>query len=111
MATHTSEHRKHDEHYEEPGHLTPGRLLVNGVKAVGDLAILPGASLVAEGKLRSATLHVAAGFLARALFGPIGWFVVGADAYSKSVTGKNLYEHFFEVDRRGHEWKFEKTKE
>ena len=35
---------------------------------------------------------------ARWLFGPIGWLAFGADAASKSISGKHLHQHFFTVD-------------
>jgi hypothetical protein len=74
-------------------------VIKNGAMLVGDVAILPGVSLLAEGNLKSGTLHVVGGLLARAVFGPIGWVAVAADAYTKSVTGKNIFDHFFRVEK------------
>jgi hypothetical protein len=79
--------------------VAPSRVLINGVKAVADIGVLPGASLLAEGDIKSGTLHVVAGVLARSLFGPIGWVAVGADALSLSVTGRHLHQHFFAVEK------------
>jgi len=80
-------------------HATAGEILTNGALAVGDFGIVPGASLLVEGNVKAGALHVVGGLVARALFGPIGWIAVGANAYSRSITGKNLYEHFFEVEK------------
>lgn len=79
--------------------VAPSRVLINGAKAVADLGILPGASLLAEGDIRSGTLHVIAGVVAKSFFGPIGWVAVGADALSLSVSGKHLYQHFVAVQK------------
>jgi hypothetical protein len=79
--------------------VAPGTLLVNGVKAVADLGVLPGASLLAEGDIKSGTLHAVGGLLAGALLGPIGWFAVGADSFSLSTTGKHIYQHFVSVQK------------
>lgn len=73
-------------------------IVANGVKAVAEIGVVPGASLLADGDVRSGTLHVLSGVVARAIFGPIGWFAVGADSFSRSLTGKHIYEHFFNVD-------------
>jgi hypothetical protein len=77
----------------------PGRILINGVKAVADLGVLPGASLLAEGDVKSGTLHAVTGLLAGAILGPIGWFAVGADSFSLSVSGKHIYQHFVSVQK------------
>lgn len=71
---------------------------MNGVKAVADLGVVPGASRFIEGDVKSGVLYAIGGIAARAFFGPIGWLAMGADSMSKSVSGKHLYEHFFTVD-------------
>jgi hypothetical protein len=78
---------------------TPGRILINGVKAVADVGILPGASLLADGDVKSGALHAVGGLLAGFVFGPIGWLAFSADAFSKSVSGKNLHQHFVSVEK------------
>ena len=60
---------------------------------------MPGASQFVEGNIKSGTLHLLAGIAAKAVFGPVGWLVAGADAYSESVTGKHLWNHFFNVEK------------
>jgi len=81
----------------DPDHVTPpepGRTLVNGAKAIGELGILPGISLIADGDVKSGALHAIGGVVAAALIGPVGWILAGADSYSYSVTGKHIYQHF-----------------
>jgi hypothetical protein len=78
---------------------TPGRILINGVKAIADVAIVPGSSLIADGNVKSGALHAVGGILAGWIFGPIGWLAVGADAFSQSVSGKHIHQHFVSVEK------------
>ena len=64
----------------------------NGVKLVGE-TFLPGTSLMIYGDIKSGLAHAAIGLLARAALGPVAWFAVAADSYSRSVTGKGLLDH------------------
>lgn len=73
---------------------TPGEILANGAKIVGEVAIVPGVSLIADGDLRGGITHGVIGVVAGTFFGPLGWLVVAADSYSRSVSGHYLYEHF-----------------
>ena len=66
----------------------------NAVKLVSEGVVLPGGSLLLDGDFKAGAAHVVVGLLARSLFGPLGWFVVAADSYSKSTTGKSLIEQF-----------------
>lgn len=68
------------------------QVVENGVKLVGE-RILPGTSLMMDGDIKGGLVHAAVGLLARAAFGPVAWFAVAADSYSRSVTGKGLIEH------------------
>jgi hypothetical protein len=68
--------------------------LDNAVKLAGEGFIAPGASLLLDGNFKAGSLHVVAGFAARALLGPVGWFLVAASSFAKSTTGKNLVEQF-----------------
>lgn len=63
-----------------------------GIKLVAELAV-PGASLLADGKLAEGGLHLAAGVAARILFGPLGLVLVAANSYTRSVTGKSIHQH------------------
>jgi hypothetical protein len=65
----------------------------NAVKLLGE-ALVPGASLMMDGKIVSGGLHTILGTWARVALGPIGLAVVIANSYSKSVTGKNLLKQF-----------------
>jgi len=68
------------------------RTLTNGAKLVGE-AILPGTSLLMDGKFAEGAGHVVVGLGARLVLGPIGALVVAADSFSKSVADKNLWEY------------------
>jgi len=68
------------------------KILTNGVKLVGE-AVVPGASLLMDGKVVDGAAHVLVGLAARLLLGPIGLVVVAADSYSKSVAGKSLWDY------------------
>lgn len=64
----------------------------NGVKLVGE-TILPGASLLLDGKFVNGAAHAAAGIGARLALGPLGVVLICADSFSKSVTDKFLWNH------------------
>jgi hypothetical protein len=67
-------------------------MLVNGVKLAGE-TVLPGASLLLDGKVANGLVHTLLGFGARAALGPVGLLIVAADSFSKSVTDKHLWAH------------------
>ncbi len=71
-----------------------GTPVLNGFKAAGEAMVIPGASLLLDGNIKSGVTHVAGAYVARALIGPIGWAYMAADSFSVSVSGKNLHEHF-----------------
>ncbi len=71
---------------------SPLGMLTNGVKLVGE-TILPGASLLMDGSFVNGAAHVAAGAAAAAFVAPWAVLLVVADSFSKSVSGKNLWEH------------------
>ncbi|HEY4562817.1 MAG TPA: DUF6072 family protein [Thermoanaerobaculia bacterium] len=68
------------------------QVVENGVKLMGE-RFLPGTSLMMDGDIKGGLVHAALGLAARAAFGPVAWFAVAADSYSRSVTGKGLIEH------------------
>lgn len=76
-----------------------GTLAVNGAKLIADVGILPGTSHFVDGNPRSGVLYAVGGLAARAFLGPIGWVAFGIDSLSKSVSGKHIHQHFFEVER------------
>jgi hypothetical protein len=67
-------------------------IVENGVKLVGE-RFLPGTSLMVDGDIKGGLAHAALGVVALATLGPLGWFAVAANSYSKSVTGKGLIDH------------------
>ena len=76
----------------------PGTLLVNGVKALGEIAIVPGASLIVDGEVKSGVFHAAGGLLGAAILGPVlgplTWLAIGLDSYSRSVSGRTIIDQF-----------------
>lgn len=62
------------------------------IKLFGEV-VLPGASLLMDGKVVSGGAHVVAGALAKAVIGPVGTAVVIANSYAESTTGTNLLKH------------------
>ncbi|HEX8618834.1 MAG TPA: DUF6072 family protein [Thermoanaerobaculia bacterium] len=72
----------------------PVDVLANGAKVLGELAVIPGASLIADGDVKGGVLHGAIGIAAAVVFGPIGWLAVAANSYSRSVSGRNVHQHF-----------------
>jgi hypothetical protein len=75
----------------KPEAVAPGTQ--NAVKLVGEV-ILPGASLLMDGKILQGGAHVLAGAVAKAFLGPIGIAIVIANSYSNSTTGKGLLNLF-----------------
>lgn len=67
-------------------------VLSNGAKLVGE-ALLPGASLLMDGKFLNGAAHTVIGLGAKALLGPAALLVVCANSFAKSVTDKSLYGH------------------
>ena len=76
----------------------PAQLLVNGAKVIGEVAVVPGASLIVDGDVKSGLLHAGGAILGVALLGPIlgplSWFALGADSYSKSISGRSVVDQF-----------------
>jgi hypothetical protein len=72
----------------------PLQQAINGVKLAGDFAVLPGSSLLLDGKVLEGGAHAIIGLVAVRAIGPVGWFLTAANAYSKSTSGSSLVEHF-----------------
>jgi hypothetical protein len=68
--------------------------VTNAIKLASEGLITPGSSLLLDGNLKLGGAHLVAGLAAKALLGPVGWLLVAASSFSKSVSGKNLQEHF-----------------
>lgn len=73
--------------------------LHNGVKLVGEVALLPGTSLLLDGEVVEGGAHALLGLAAGAFFGPLGYFLVAANSYSKSVTGTALVDRVSSSDK------------
>ena len=74
-----------------------GVLVGRGVKLLCEMVVGPGTSLALDGKILPGAAHFVGGVLARWAFGPVGWFLVAANSYAKSVTGKGLTDHLQSV--------------
>jgi len=68
--------------------------MVNGVKFIGDMAVLPGIGQIIEGSVGKGVLYGVIGVAANTIVGPLGWIVAGLDSYSLSSSGKHLWELF-----------------
>jgi hypothetical protein len=79
---------------------TPLEQVVNGAKLVGDFGVVPGASLLVEGKIVEGGTHALLGYIAIRAIGPVGWILVAANAYSKSSSGTSLFEHLSGVVKK-----------
>jgi len=71
----------------------------NAVKLVGDL-LVPGASLLMDGKLAAGGAHLVAGAVARVALGPLGLLLVAANSYSTTMTGKGLLKQFAKTETK-----------
>lgn len=81
---------------------TPAQALVNGVKAVGEIAVMPGTSLIMDGNVGLGAAHAVGGLVAGWALGPIGWVAIGANSLTRSLTGKNIFQHFSDYRAREH---------
>jgi len=76
---------------------TPAEVFANGARLVGD-AMLPGISQVVNGDIKNGALHAAVAVGATVLGGglvvPIVWAASAMNSYSRSVTGRNVIDHF-----------------
>jgi hypothetical protein len=70
----------------------PATVLTNALKFAGETMVLPGSSLIWEGRLGSGVLHTVAAVVAGGLLGPIGTMLVIANSFSKSVNDQHLWE-------------------
>ena len=68
-------------------------VLESSVKLAGEAFVAPGSSLILDGDLVAGGAHLVGGMVAKWAFGPVGWFLVAANSYSKSVTGTELVGH------------------
>jgi hypothetical protein len=75
-----------------------GEQVVNALKLIADVVVLPGSGQLAEGKVREGLLYGIVGVTAKIVspvLGPLAWVPwvgVGLDSFSKSAAGKHLWE-------------------
>jgi hypothetical protein len=76
-----------------------GEQVVNVLKLVADVSILPGTSHLVEGKIKEGILYGLTGLASRIILtpvlGPAVWIpqvLVGLDSFSKSASGRHLWE-------------------
>jgi hypothetical protein len=76
--------------------MAEGGTVENAVKLAGEVVFLPGTSQLLDGNMISGAVHATLGYIARALLGPPGLILIAANSFSKSVTGKHLYNHIMD---------------
>ena len=69
-----------------------GDQVVNALKFLADISIMPGSSQIVEGSVGSGVVYGVAGWAAKVMGGPLLWLGVGLDSYSVSASGKHLWE-------------------
>ena len=75
-----------------------GGQVVNALKLIADVAILPGSGQLVEGKVGEGAVYGAVGLAAKIIspiLGPLfflPWVMVGLDSYSKSTSGRHLWQ-------------------
>ncbi len=78
---------------QDPPNEPSGSVVVSrGIKIAGEALVAPGSSLILDGDIVRGGIHLVGGLLAKAAIGPLGWFLIAANSYTKSVTGSHLYE-------------------
>jgi len=75
---------------------TEGAPVQNAIKLLGE-AMLPGASLLMEGKILTGGAHLIVGAIAKAALGPVGVALVVANSFSLSSTGKSLLKQLTQM--------------
>jgi hypothetical protein len=79
---------------------SPAAEIVNAVKLVGDVTVIPGISLLMRGSVLPGGAHAILGFLAwrflGTVAGPISWILLAANAYAKSSSGSYLHDHIID---------------
>lgn len=69
-----------------------GEQVLNAAKFLADTMVLPGSSQLIEGNVGTGVIYGVVGVAAKSFFGPWLWLGVGLDSYSKSASGKHLWE-------------------
>lgn len=71
------------------------KVFENGLKMIGEMALIPGTSLFVDGQIKSGVIHAAAGITAGALLGAPAALAVCANSLSVSLTKKSLIDNLF----------------
>ena len=66
-------------------------LLKSTVQLFGEVVVLPGSSLLLDGKMKSGFAHLGVGLLSKLLLGLPGVVLVVANSYCLAKTNKSLY--------------------
>ena len=66
-------------------------VLENGVKLAGEAFVVPGSSLFLEGRYAAGGAHIAGGYVAAALIGPLGWLLAATSSFVQSNTGESVF--------------------
>jgi hypothetical protein len=69
--------------------------LERALKVAGEILVLPGASLLADGKVKPGLIHLGVGIVAGLTLGAPASLLVAANSLAMSFTGKNLATALF----------------
>ena len=69
------------------------KVIDNAIKLFGE-SLVPGASLLMDGKILPGAAHLIVGSLLGTFIGPVGYGITIANSYASSTTGKNLIRQF-----------------
>ena len=72
------------------------KIVEHAVKIIGEALLVPGSSLLLDGKLKQGIIHFGVGGLAKLFLGVPGLSIVAINSYSTSVTGKGIIGNLFE---------------
>src|SRR5262245_55250580 len=71
-----------------------GSQVVNAVKFLADISLMPGSSQIVEGNVGPGLVYGAASWAAKMIVGALLWLGVVLDSYSMAASGRHLLELF-----------------
>lgn len=63
-----------------------------GLKIASEVLIAPGSSLILDGRIKAGGAHLLGGIVATWALGPLGYVLVAANSYTRSVSGRHLHQ-------------------
>ena len=71
------------------------KVFENGLKMIGEIALIPGTSQFVDGRIKSGVIHAVAGLTAGAVLGAPAFLAVCANSLSISLTKRSLFDNIF----------------